>query len=138
VSVANVSISLQGALTTRPASCNGASSGSTSGPVFTLGLPSALRSATSQVGGTIQTIDSAASFEALPIPANQRTTLAYLRGLDIAPLIMRLTFETSDPVEIPLGSNAPFLSGFAADDRVTEIAIKGQGRIEWLAAGGIV
>jgi hypothetical protein len=138
VSAANVSISLQGALTTRPASCNGASSGSTSGPVFTLGLPSALRSATSQVGATIQTIDSAASFEALLIPTNQRTTLAYLRGLDIAPLIMRLTFETSDPVEIPLGSNAPFLSGFAADDRVTEIAIKGQGRIEWLAAGGIV
>lgn len=138
MATANVSITLKGSLTTRPAACNGAGSGSTSGPVFSISLDAANRSASSQVGATVQSIDNPSAFEALPIPASQRSTLVYLRGLDLAPLILRLTFEVSSAVEIPLAGNSPFLSCFAADDRVTEVAVKGQGRIEWLAAGGIV
>ncbi len=67
---ANVTIQLQGALSTKPAAPCGVGSGGTTGPVFVLGLATANRSATQLTSATSQTIDSPASFEVLPLGGN--------------------------------------------------------------------
>jgi hypothetical protein len=136
--VANVSLTLDAVLTTKPTASNGCGSGGTSGPVFKITLSAQHRSAESQASATVQVIDSPGSFEVLPIPANQRSTVAYLRSLDSSPIMLRLTFESSDPVEIPLAGQDPWLQGFPNDDRLATLAVQGSGRIEWIAAGGIV
>jgi hypothetical protein len=134
----NVSIQLQGALSTKPAASCGVGSGGTTGPNFVLSLATANRSATQLTSATSQTIDSPAAFEVLPIPTNQRSTLIYLRGQDLAPLRVRLTFEVSATIEVPLGGNGNLMQEFPTDDRVVTVAVQGQGRIEWLASGAIV
>ena len=135
----NVSIDLKGALSTKPAASCGVGSGGTTGPNFVLSLATANRSATQLTSATSQTVDSPGAFEVLPIPVNQRSTLIFLRGQDLAPLRVRLTFETSAAVELPVGGNGNFGPlEFPPDDRVVTVAIRGQGRIEWLASGAIV
>jgi hypothetical protein len=138
VPVGNVSLTLNGALTARPASCNGVGSGGASGPTFPLLLSPANRAVASQGGQTVQVIDSADDYEVLGIPANQATTVALVQLLDMSPFMLRLTFESSAQVEIPVAGNGLWVQEFPADDRVTELAVKGQGRISWLAGGQIV
>ena len=138
MSTGNVSIEIQGALLTRPAACNGAGPGGNSGPVITLGLAASSRSVAQQASATVQVIDSAAVFVALPIASNQRTTVVYLRVLDLAPMAMRITYEVSAQVEIPIAGSGSVLLELPPDDRATLIEIRGQGRISWLAGGGIV
>lgn len=138
VATGNASIELKGAIITRPASANACGNSTTSGPVFQLALAAANRSAASLSSATVQVIASPAAYEALPIAANQRSTFVYLRGLDIGPWAIRLTFETTAQAVIPLSSNGSFLMEFPADDRVTLVELQGSGRVEWIAAGGIV
>lgn len=134
--IANVSLDLRGALTSRPATCNAVNTAGSSGPTFNLALRTENKSATQEASSTLQVIDSADDFIALPIAANQRSTVIYLRTLEFAPMSLRLTFEVSDPVVLPI--RGAFLLELPADDRLTTVEIQGQGQIEWLAAGGIV
>lgn len=134
----NVSIDIQGALTTRPAACNGAGPVGNSGPVITLGLAPTSKSVDQQASATVQVIDSAAVFVALPIAADQRTTFFYLRVLDLAPMTIRLTQEISALHSQAIAGQGSVMLEFPPDDRASLIEIQGQGRISWLAGGGIV
>lgn len=86
----------------------------------------------------MQVIDSADDFEVLGIPANQATTVALVQILDMSPFMLRLTFESSGQREVPVAGLGLWVQEFPADDRVTELAVQGQGRIGWLAGGQIV
>jgi hypothetical protein len=134
----NVTIEIQGALSARPAACNGAGPVGNSGPVITLGLAASSRAVTQQSSATVQVIDSAAVFVALPIAANQRSTVLYLRSLDLSPIGIRLTFEVSAVAILPVAGGGSVMLEAPPDDRISLVEVQGQGRISWLAGGGIV
>lgn len=134
----NVTIELQGALTTRPAACNGAGPVGNSGPVIMLGLAGSSRAVTQQASATVQVIDSPAAFVALPLATDQRSTVLYLRALDLQPIEVRLTFETSAQAVLPVAGGGSVLLEAPPDDRISLVEVRGQNRISWLAGGGIV
>ncbi len=134
----NVTIDLQGALSTRPAACNGAGPVGNSGPVIILGLAPSSRSVEQQASATVQVIDSANAFVALPIAADQRSTFVYLRVLDLAPIDVRLTYEDTSTATHPLAGGGSMMLEQPPDNRISLVEVQGQGRISWLAGGGIV
>ncbi len=133
-----MTIEIQGALSARPAACNGAGPVGNSGPVITLGLAASSRAVTQQSSATVQVIDSPAAFVALPIAANQRSTFLYLRSLDTAPLELRLTFEVAAQAILPVAGGGSAMLEAPPDDRISLVEVRGAGRISWLAGGGIV
>lgn len=138
MSFANAVMESRGVLLIKPAAANGCGSSRTSGPIFDLTLSPNGRAPSSTASMQPQTIDSANAFEALPIAANLRGQVLFVRALDIGPWLMRLTFETSPQAVIPIAGAGFYLSEFPADDRVTAVELQGQGRIEWTIGGGIV
>jgi hypothetical protein len=132
----NVSIELSGYLLSRPAACNAAPGIGNSGPVFQLGLRSANRQASVDQGQTVAIIDSADEFEALPWPTGLTATVFYLRTAEWpAGWALRITYETSDPVELPI--HGMIFLETPADDRITGVELKGAGQFGWYAAGSI-
>lgn len=136
MAVANLSINLAGQLLARPATCNGAGNEGGSGPVFQLGLLTGNKSAAAEISQTATTIDSALAFEALPFQSNFRARLLYLRTKDLAAFDLRLTYEGSGIVTIPLRGTV--LLETPADDRLSLVELQGQGSLEWFAAGDLV
>ena len=135
---ANASLDLRGRLSIKPAAANGCGSSNTSGPSFELVLSPNGRAASATASMQPQTIDSPAVFEALPLAANLRGQVIYIRSLDLQPWLVRLSFEVTAQAVIPLGGQALLLLELPADDRLTAVELQGQGRIEWTVAGGIV
>lgn len=138
MAIANATVELRGVLLIKPAAANGCGSSSTSGPIFNLALSPNGRAPASTVSMQPHTIDSPNAFEALPIAANLRGQVLYLRALDFGPWLVRLSFEASAQAVVPLAGQALYLSEFPVDDRLTAVELQGQGRIEWTVAGGIV
>ena len=132
----NVTVQLQGVLLTKPATCNGSGSVGSSGPVFNLALRTVNASATSEETSMAWTLDSAVAFVPLSISPSMRLTVLYLRVTTSAPILVRLTFEASAQIVVPVSGS--LLLEFPADDRVSLVELQGQGQVEWLAAGAIV
>jgi hypothetical protein len=132
----NVSIDLNGYLLSRPAACNAAPGIGNSGPVFQLGLRTQNRQATIDQGQTVASIDSAGAFVTLPWPSGLLATVFYLRTAEWpSGWFLRLTYETSDPVELPI--HGLILIETPADDRISGVQLKGAGQFGWYAAGAI-
>lgn len=133
MATANISTNLAGALTSRPATCNGAGSSGSSGPALAFNISD---SAAANASSTFTTVDSALAFTPLALPANLRARLLYIRILTTAKMTLRLTYEVTGLVVEPV--IGLWVKQFPADDRVSLIELQGQGDLEWYAAGGIV
>jgi hypothetical protein len=134
--VANISLDLNGYLLSRPAACNGAPGIGNSGPTFQLGLRSENRSASVDQGQTVASISSPDAFVELPWPPGLHATVFYLRTAEFpSGWRIRITYETSDPVELPI--HGLILLETPSDDRIAGVELQGSGQYGWYAAGAI-
>jgi hypothetical protein len=133
--VTAISLKLDGSLTAVPSpnGCptgGGAVSGST---VIPLALRADNKSADTAPGNANQVIDSAAAFVALDLGGAFGRVLYVSMATD-APMDLRITFEVSAQVVLPLrGSLGPW--ELPAADRITALEVRGQGSFRWVVYG---
>jgi len=128
-------VDLQGTLQLGPGKHCDAEDGPLTGPVYPLALLDKNKGPTAQAGLFEQTIDSDAVFEDLPFPANLRATVTYFAPLKSALFVLRFTL--ADDTTVDIDTVGMSLIEHDPDNAVKGIAVKGSGKVRWLATGTI-
>lgn len=115
--------------------CDSDELGPLSGPQFPLALLAKNTAPKAHAGLFEQTIDSADAFEVLPFPANLRATVTYFAPLNGATFIVKYTF--ADDTDIEVTQVGMSLIEHDPDNAVKGLAVKGSGKMRWLATGGL-
>lgn len=111
------------------------------GCVFLPELHTRRRGASYETSSKRMRVQSADAFTALGWPPSIGPqsfagTLLYLRALDGVSWVVQVTYQTGDPVEIPVHSL--LLLEAPEGNLITGVAVMGQGTIEYLVAGEAV
>lgn len=134
-----ISVSVSGKLASAPATCNNVGTRGSSGPVFLLALTESASAAAIDEGSTSRPIDSAAVLLDLGLPSTMAARVFYIRVQTRSPFDIELTYEIKGVVVRSVaGDGGLILETPAADDRITQVRVQGQGSVEWYAAGDVV
>lgn len=128
-------LDLSGTLQLGPGKQCSGDDGPLTGPVHPLALLDKNKAPKAQAGLFEQTVDSVGAFEDLPYPANLRATVTYLAPMDGAEFIVEFTLADDTTATLSLGGMS--LIEHNADNPVKGIAVKGSGKLRWLATGTI-
>lgn len=114
--------------------CSG-EDGVLTGPVHPLVLLGTNAAPKAQAGLFEQTVDSLLAFEDLPYPANLLATVTYIAALKGVKFEVKYTFaDATTATVVQIGMS---LIEHDVDNAVTGIAVKGSGKLRWLAAGDL-
>ena len=127
-------LTLQGTLQLELGKYGCGNTGATMGPVYEFGLEANTAAPTADAGVFEQTVLSPGAFEDLPWPANLRANMTYLRSVDGAAFEVRFTLADDSTETLKFkGTCGPIEHN--PDNPVKGMALKGDGKVRWLATG---